>query len=187
MNLLPRGNWWLLARMIIIDRHGLYITIVHLDNLNEGILQIYKIDSPKEIDRKVTYFKQYMASRLALAMSLERIFSRKIESPEVIKNTRTVPFLKNCNGIAISISHSGNYACALATDKYKRVGIDIEEISEKKTKNLKDYYKSDDIKEIYGKWTLMEAEFKAQVENGEAISFWDKDFFCSIVTGERKL
>ncbi len=173
--------------MKIIDRYGLYITITHFDNLNEEILQSYKINSPKGIDRKTPYFKQYMASRLALAMSIERIFENKIESLEVIKDEKKAPILKDFDGIAISISHSGSYSCALVTDKYKSVGIDIEEISEKKTENLKDYYKSDDIKEIYGKWTLMEAEFKAQVENGKAFSFWNKAFFCTLVKGERKL
>ena len=173
--------------MKIIDKCGLYITIVHFDDLNEKMIQSYKINSPKGIDRKTPYYKQYMASRLALAMSLERIFEIKIESHEVIKDEKNVPYLKDYDEIAISISHSGNYSCALATNKYKKVGIDIEAISEKKTDNLKDYYKSDDIKEIYGKWTIMEAKFKAQVENGEVISFWDKDIFCSLVKGERKL
>ena len=170
-----------------MDKDGLYITIVRFDDLYEENLQGYKINLPKNIKRKNPYFKQYIAARLALAMSLERILAIKIESPEVVKDAGNAPFLKDCDEIAISISHSGNYSCALATDKYKRVGIDIEEISEKKTERLKNYYKSDDIKEIYCKWTLMEAGFKAQVENGKVFTFGDKDYFCSVAKGERKV
>lgn len=165
--------------MKIIDNDNIFLTILHKNDLKNSYEEVH-------VEKTIsTYLVQSVLSRLALMNSLARLFGQPIQWHDMYKNEEGCPKLKRYPSVSISLSHSGDYACAVASSIYKELGVDLEVMNLRKTKLLTKYYHVCKDVEAYRQWTRMEAEFKAHSTNCLFQEYYIKDFYCTIAKGTK--
>ncbi len=176
------------ANFVDIEEALSFLNIKNKDLLDSRLCDFF---SEKEIDtinsfKNFKVQKEWISSRFCvkkLFNSLKNVDFKKIV---VLKKKSGAPYIENFENFTISISHSFNFATsALSLDEEKRVGIDIEDITQKRDwdkikkiafsnaeilsiKNeLENYYKSWTIKEAFSKY--IEKSFFVSLKEIEVI------------------
>ena len=131
----------------------------YIDKYDENILETYM---PVRFKKAKTY-KSETSQKIALATILLMKDNLDFEEKDIYYNEFKKPLLKD---IYFNISHSGDYVALVKDDK--KIGLDIQEMNEKKL-SLKDYaFTSEEIEYInkneltnfYELWTKKESLLK---------------------------
>lgn len=145
---------------------------------------------------RINSYKQPEDKRLCLAATLllERALSEfglKESEMDYYVNDYGKPYFKNRSDIFFSLSHSGNYAMAAASDK--EIGCDIQQIKNIDIKLSKRFFTAEEnkyvknIDDFFRVWTLKESFIKLKgkglsmplnsfcIENLDALPYTDFD------------
>lgn len=111
---------------------------------------------------------EYTAGRLAARYAIG-LLSKNFKNFDILNDQRGKPYVNGLN-IGVSISHTKEYACAIAFPSCYNIGIDIEKIDPIHCSILQKLFRSnDDIASLTSQWCIRESLFKIFQHNNSKI------------------